>query len=133
MTKTVLVLTAALLAIVGVAHAADYLEKTDFQKSRAFSPAVVTDGGRIVWLAGQTATTDAEGKDIGGNFEAQTRGVFPLMDQKLRPPGGPRANLGTRTVFLKDAPQGARGGPAPRGHFPPGNSPGPAAHPLLTF
>src|SRR3989442_236225 len=62
MTKTVLVLTAALLAIVGGAHAADYLEKTDFQKSRAFSPAVVTDGGRSGWLGGQTATTRAASK-----------------------------------------------------------------------
>jgi hypothetical protein len=34
------------------------LEGTDFQKSRAFSPAVVTQGGKIVWLAGQTALTD---------------------------------------------------------------------------
>jgi hypothetical protein len=32
-----------------------HLEGTDFQKSRAFSPAVVTQGGKIVWLAGQTA------------------------------------------------------------------------------
>jgi hypothetical protein len=28
-----------------------HLEGTDFQKSRAFSPAVVTQGGKIVWLA----------------------------------------------------------------------------------
>ena len=27
---------------------AEYLEKTDFQKSRAFSPAVVTQGGKTV-------------------------------------------------------------------------------------
>ncbi|MCA3151251.1 MAG: RidA family protein, partial [Rhodocyclaceae bacterium] len=41
------------------------------QKGRAYSPAVITEGGRIVWLAGQTALTDAEGKDLSGNFEAQ--------------------------------------------------------------
>ena len=46
----------------------DYLEKSDAQKSRAYSPAVVTDGGRIVWMAGQTATADADGNDISGNF-----------------------------------------------------------------
>src|SRR5216110_2728137 len=104
MTKTVLSLATALLVTVGtVAHAADYLEKTDFQKSRAFSPAVVTDGGRIVWMAGQTATTDADGKDIGGNFEAQARRVFALMDQTLRRTGGTLASLVTMTVFIKDA------------------------------
>ena len=37
-----------------------HLEGTDFQKSRAFSPAVVTQGGKIVWLAGQTALTDLD-------------------------------------------------------------------------
>ena len=39
-----------------------HLEGTDFQKSRAFSPAIVTQGGKIVWLAGQTTLTDLDGK-----------------------------------------------------------------------
>ena len=38
------------------AMAAEYLEGTARQKSRAYSPAVITEGGRTVWLAGQTAT-----------------------------------------------------------------------------
>jgi hypothetical protein len=33
-----------------------YMEKSDFQKSRAYSPGVITQGGKIVWLAGHTAT-----------------------------------------------------------------------------
>jgi hypothetical protein len=41
-------------------------EGTDFQKSRGFSPAVITEGGKTVWLAGQTTTTDLEAKDIAG-------------------------------------------------------------------
>jgi hypothetical protein len=45
-----------------------HLEGT--QKSRAFSPAVVTQGGKIVWLAGQTALTDLDGKSIAHDFEA---------------------------------------------------------------
>jgi 2-iminobutanoate/2-iminopropanoate deaminase len=45
---------------------ATYMEKNDFQKSRAYSPAVITQGGRTVWLAGQTATRDAGGGDIPG-------------------------------------------------------------------
>src|SRR5262249_23650156 len=51
----------------GAAGAAEYMEKTDFQKSRAFSPGVITQGGRIVWMAGQTATRDEAGNDISGN------------------------------------------------------------------
>ena len=60
---------------------AKYLEGTDRQKSRAYSPAVITEGGRVVWLAGQTALVDGDGKDISGNFEAQTHEVFALIDQ----------------------------------------------------
>ena len=35
------------------AQAAEYMEKTPFQLSRAFSPGVITSGGTIVWVAGQ--------------------------------------------------------------------------------
>src|SRR3989441_11984921 len=109
MTKTAFRLATALLVTIGtVAPAADYLEKSDFQKSRAFSPAVVTEGGRIVWMAGQTATMDGDGKDISGNFEAQARRVFALMDQTLQRAGGKLANLVTMTVFIKDARYGDR-------------------------
>ena len=50
------VLLAAILCPPFAATAAEYMEKTPFQLSRAFSPGVVTEGGRIVWVAGQTAT-----------------------------------------------------------------------------
>jgi 2-iminobutanoate/2-iminopropanoate deaminase len=65
-----------------------YLEGSPQQKNRAYSPAVITEGGRIVWMAGQTATVDADGKDISGDFEAQTHRVFALMDQTLQRAGG---------------------------------------------
>jgi enamine deaminase RidA (YjgF/YER057c/UK114 family) len=80
----------------------DYLEGTERQKSRAFSPAVITEGGRIVWLAGQTATEDAAGNGIGGNFAAQSRRIFELMDATLQRAGGSLANLVTMTVFIDD-------------------------------
>ena len=87
---------------------AEYLQGTDAQRSRAYSPAVITEGGRIVWLAGQTATVDGDGKDISGNFEAQTRRVFALMDQTLRRAGGTLASLVTMTVFIKEPRYGDR-------------------------
>jgi enamine deaminase RidA (YjgF/YER057c/UK114 family) len=80
----------------------EYLEGSDFQKSRAFSPAVITQGGKTVWLAGQTATVDETGRDISGNFEAQARTVFALIDNTLRRTGGTLANLVTMTVFISD-------------------------------
>jgi 2-iminobutanoate/2-iminopropanoate deaminase len=80
----------------------DYLEGTEFQKSRAFSPAVITQGGKTVWLAGQTATVDETGKDISGNFDAQVCTIFAAIDKTLRRSGGPLANLVTMTVFIND-------------------------------
>ena len=47
-----MVAAAVLFGLASAAGAAEYMEKTDFQKSRAFSPGVITQGGRIVWLAG---------------------------------------------------------------------------------
>jgi 2-iminobutanoate/2-iminopropanoate deaminase len=84
------------------------LEGTEWQKSRAFCPAVITEGGRIVWLAGQTTVTDLDGRDIAGNFEAQARTVFQLIDRTLQRTGGTLANLVTMTVFINDPRNGDR-------------------------
>jgi enamine deaminase RidA (YjgF/YER057c/UK114 family) len=86
----------------GMSAQIEHLEGTEFQKSRAFSPAVITQGGKTVWLAGQTAPTDESGKDITGNFEAQTRTIFARLDKTLRRAGGTLANLVTMTVFIND-------------------------------
>jgi enamine deaminase RidA (YjgF/YER057c/UK114 family) len=110
-----------------------YLEPTDAQRARAYSPAVITDGGRIVWMAGQTATVDGDGTDISGNFEAQTRRVFALMDQTLRRAGGTLADLVTMTVFIKEPRHGDRF-VAIRGEiFSGGNFPGSALITVSNF
>ena len=112
---------------------AEYLQGPDAQRSRAYSPAVITEGGRIVWLAGQTATADGDGKDISGNFEAQTRRVFALMDQTLRRAGGTLASLVTMTVFIKEPRYGDRF-VAIRGElFPGGNYPASALITVTNF
>ena len=112
---------------------AEYLQGTEAQKSRAYSPAVITDGGRIVWLAGQTATVDGDGKDISGNFEAQTRRVFALMDQTLRRAGGTLASLVTMTVFIKEPRFGDRFIEIRRELFPGGNYPASALITVTNF
>ena len=80
----------------------EYLEGSEHQKSRAFSPAVITEGGRTVWLAGQTTLVDEEGASIAGDCAAQARTIFELMDKTLRRCGGTLANLVTMTVFISD-------------------------------
>ena len=107
-----------------------HLEGTEQQKSRAFSPAVITEGGRIVWLAGQTATSDLDGKDISGKFEEQARTVFALLDRTLQRAGGSLANLVTMTVFIIDPRHGDRFVQIRREFFPDGKYPASA---LLTI
>jgi enamine deaminase RidA (YjgF/YER057c/UK114 family) len=102
---------------------AEYLEKSEFQASRAFSPAVITQGGRTVWLAGQTATRDDAGNDISGNFDAQVRAIFGAIDKTLRRTGGTLANLVTMTVFINDPRHGDRFVELRKGFFPDGNFP----------
>jgi enamine deaminase RidA (YjgF/YER057c/UK114 family) len=63
---------------------------------------VISQGGRTIWLAGQTAPVDEAGKDISGNFEAQARTIFALMDRTLKRAGGSLASLVTMTVFIND-------------------------------
>ncbi len=112
---------------------AHHLEGTEQQKSRAYSPAVVTEGGRIVWMAGQTATVDADGKDISGNFEAQTHRVFALMEQTLRHAGGTLADLVTMTVFIKEPRHGDRFVEIRKQKFPDGRYPGSALITVTNF
>jgi 2-iminobutanoate/2-iminopropanoate deaminase len=102
---------------------AEYLEKTDFQKSRAFSPAVITQGGRTVWLAGQSATRDQAGNDIAGNFEAQVRAIFAGLDATLKRTGGTLADMVTMTVFINDPRHGDRFVELRKEFFPDGNYP----------
>ena len=85
-----------------------FLEPNERQRARAYSPAVITEGGRVVWLAGQTALQEADGRDISGNFEAQTRRVFAMLDESLRRVGGALADMVTMTVFIKEVRYGDR-------------------------
>lgn len=84
------------------ASAAQYLEGDAYQKARGFSPAVVTNGGKVIWLAGQTATEDLNGKSLVGDFQGQAKTAFALMDRTLRRSGGNIHNLVTMTVFIND-------------------------------
>ena len=70
---------------------------------RAFSRAVITAGGRTIWLAGQTAT----GPDV--DFDSQVREVFAKLDATIKGAGGKGlADMVTMTVFIKDARLGDR-------------------------
>jgi 2-iminobutanoate/2-iminopropanoate deaminase len=89
------------------AEARNYV-KTDRTQLRAYSPAVVTEGGKIVWLAGQIATADDSGKSLAGDFEGQARQVFMLLSATLEKAGGKLSDMVQMTVFITDARNGDR-------------------------
>jgi len=112
---------------------AEYLEGTARQKSRAYSPAVITEGGRTVWLAGQLALTDAEGRSLAGNFEGQVREIFRQFDITLKRAGGKLSDMVTMTVFINDPRNGDRFVEMRRDHFPDGHYPGSALITVSNF
>jgi 2-iminobutanoate/2-iminopropanoate deaminase len=127
-------LVLALLASMPIAAAAaEYMEKTPFQLSRAFSPGVITEGGRMVWVAGQTATRDSNGNDIANNFEAQVKQVFSQIDQVLKRAGGSLANVVSMTVFIKESRYGDRFVEMRKDMFQNGNYPGSALITVSNF
>ncbi len=115
------------------ASAAEYMEKTPFQLSRAFSPGVITEGGKTVWVAGQTATRDNEGRDIANNFEAQVKQVFSQIDQIMKRAGGSLANIVQVTVFIKESRYGDRFVEMRKDYFQNGNYPGSALITVTNF
>jgi len=104
------------------APSVQFLEGSAFQKERAFSPAVITQGGRIVWLAGHEAT-DSNGKLSADDFEGQARATFASMDRTLKRSGGSLQNLVTMTVFIKDPRYGDQFVKLRREMFPDGKFP----------
>src|SRR5258708_18042546 len=70
-----------------------------------YSPAVITDGGRIVWLAGMGGITDADGKPIT-DFAGQTRRAFQNIEATLKRAGGTLADIVTMTVFIRNQADG---------------------------
>ena len=81
--------------------AAEFIEGNERTKSRAYSPAVITDGGRIVWVAGMGGTTDSDGKPIS-DFAGQARQAFKNIDATLKRAGGTLADVVTMTVFIRN-------------------------------
>ena len=71
-------------------------------QERAFSRAVVTEGGKTVWLGGQTGSPEK-------NFEGQVREIFAELDKTIKAVGGAGLqDMATMTVFINDVRLGDR-------------------------
>ena len=86
----------------------EHFPGTERNAGRSYSPAIVTRGGRTIYLAGQTALQDENGKSLIGDFEGQTRVIFRLLDATLKKVGASLRDLVTMTVFINDPRHGDR-------------------------
>jgi len=91
---------------------ADAMQRRNLKNPRAqargYSQAVVTEGGRIVWLAGQVAGEDGSGRSLAADFDGQVREVFARLGRTLEEAGGRLSDMVTMTVFITDARLGDR-------------------------
>jgi len=96
-----------LLGVSTTAHAQKYV-KGERPQTRGYSLAVITEGGKTVWLGGQIATVDDTGKSLAGDFEGQVRQIFKLIDGTLQKAGGRLKDMVQMTVFITDVRNGDR-------------------------
>ena len=87
---------------------AQHFIKGERPQQRGYSLAVITEGGKTVWLGGQIATVDDTGKSLAGDFEGQVRQIFKLIDATLQKAGGKLSNMVQMTVFITDVRYGDR-------------------------
>src|SRR4051794_22252213 len=81
------------------ALAAEHLQPSNMQRS--YGAGVVTEGGRIVWLAGMGGTTKPDGTKITDIAE-QTRQAFRNIEAALKKAGGTLENLVSMTVMIRN-------------------------------
>ena len=105
----------------------------DGTEGRAYSPAVATQGGKTVWLAGVTTTVDADGNSIAGDFEAQTHEIFRVIEERLGTFGGTLADIVTMTVYIGDTRYGDPFIDIRATKFTPGNYPSSALITVVGF
>ena len=82
--------------------------KRERAQARAYSQAVITEGGRAIWLAGVTTVEDSAGRSLAGDFDGQVREVFARLGQTLEEAGAKLSDMVTMTVFITDARYGDR-------------------------
>jgi len=91
---------------------ADAMKRRNLKNARAqargYSQAVVTEGGRVVWLAGVVAGEDSSGRSLAADFDGQVREVFARLGRTLEEAGGRLSDMVTMTVFITDARLGDR-------------------------
>ncbi|MEB3159629.1 MAG: RidA family protein [Synechococcus sp.] len=93
-----------------------------WQQLRAFSPAVATRGGRIIWLAGHGGLHGTD-RNLQGDFDGQCRQAFANLSATLAQAGATLSDIVSMTVFITDARHGDRFVEIRKEFFPDANFP----------
>jgi enamine deaminase RidA (YjgF/YER057c/UK114 family) len=97
-----------LLFCFSITLSAQQYVKGERPQQRGYSLAVITEGGKTVWLGGQVAVVDDAGRSLAGDFDGQVRQVFKLLDATLKKAGGKLSDMVQMTVFITDVRNGDR-------------------------
>ncbi len=103
-TVACVVACAAAYLVDSPSYAAEYI-KGAREEGRSYSPAVVTQGGNIIWLAGSGGRFDAAGEEIT-DFGEQVHQTFRNLGATLERAGGTLQDIVTMTVFISDVRHG---------------------------
>ena len=97
------ILVTSLVALTTSAFAAKECYAPDpLAQRRSFSRAVTTEGGKAIWLGGQTGAPNLD-------FEGQVRQIFSELDKNIKAVGGRGLeDMVTMTVFTTDVRNGDR-------------------------
>lgn len=79
----------------------DRVNPSSLAKPSGFSHAVVASGGRVVYLAGQTAL-DADGRVVAGDVVVQFHQALGNLLAALRAAGGGPEHLARVTIYATD-------------------------------
>ena len=102
MTSIIVGATLAVAACMPQAVAKECYAPDARSQERAFSRAVTTEGGKTIWLAGETGTP-------GRDFDTQVKEVFAALDKTVKASGGAGlSDIVTMTVFINDGRLGDR-------------------------
>ena len=97
-----LIAAAAIAASATPGVANDCYAPDALAQQRAFSRAVTTEGGKTIWLGGQTGSPEK-------NFDGQVREIFAELDKTIKAAGGGGlTDMVTMTVFITDVRNGDR-------------------------
>ena len=97
-----LIAAAAIAASATPVVAKDCYAPDALAQQRAFSRAVTTEGGKTIWLGGQTGSPEK-------NFDGQVREIFAELDKTIKAVGGSGVtDMVTMTVFITDVRNGDR-------------------------